>query len=76
MTFEGQTILNLDGNTLAIVNLCMVRENEATNLNAHIIGRQMVKQTEGKHNLYIMLKERQSTTENGRLNANIPKISM
>ena len=29
---------------------------------------------EGKHNLYIdMLKERQSTMENGRLNANIPK---
>ena len=32
------------------------------------------KQTEGKHNLYIdMLKERQSTMENGRLNANISK---
>ena len=29
---------------------------------------------EGKHNLYIdMLKERQSTMENGRLNAKIPK---
>ena len=69
LTFEGKNILNLDGNTLAIVNLCMVRENEATNLNAHIIGRQMVKQTEGKHNLYIMLKERQSTMENDRLKA-------
>ena len=35
------------------------------------------KQTEGKHNLYIdMLKERQSTMENGRLNTNIPKIFM
>ena len=44
-------------------------------MNAHIIGRQVVnKQTEGKHNIYIsMLKERQSTMENGRLNANIPK---
>ena len=32
------------------------------------------KQTEGKQNLYIdMLKERQSTMENGRLNANILK---
>ena len=31
-------------------------------------------QTEGKHNIYIdMLKERQNTMENGRLNANIPK---
>ena len=44
-------------------------------MNAHIIGRQVVnKQTEGKHNIYIsMLKERQSTMENDRLNANIPK---
>ena len=34
----------------------------------------MVKQTEGKHNLYIdMLKERQSTMENDILIANIPK---
>ena len=32
LTFEGQTILNLDGEALAIANLCMVRENEATNL--------------------------------------------
>ena len=32
------------------------------------------KKTKGKHNLYIdMQKERQSTMENGRLNANIPK---
>ena len=32
------------------------------------------KQTQGTHNLYIdMLNERQSTIENGRLNANIPK---
>ena len=27
-----QTVLNLEGETLAIVNLCMVRENEAANL--------------------------------------------
>ena len=34
----------------------------------------MIKQTEGKYNLYIdMLKEKQITMENGILNANIPK---
>ena len=34
----------------------------------------MVKQTEGKHNLYIdILKEKQTTTEKGILNANIQK---
>ena len=34
----------------------------------------MVKQTEEKHNIYInMLKEEQSTTENGIVNANTPK---
>ena len=34
----------------------------------------MVKHTEGKHNLYIdMLKEKQSTMENGILNVNISK---
>ena len=54
----------------------MVRKsNEIANFGKRIIGRQVVnKQTEGKHNLYIdMLKERQSTMENDRLNANIPK---
>ena len=34
----------------------------------------MVKQIEGKHNLYInMLMEKQSTMKNGRLKANIQK---
>ena len=44
-------------------------------MNAQIIGRQVVnKHIEGKHNIYIsMLKKRQSTMENGRLNANISK---
>ena len=35
------------------------------------------KQIEGKHNLYIdILKEKQSTIENGILNANIPKKNL